>query len=279
MIQVAGKKDQSNIQIVETKSTKKEKAAAKKAESTAEVKAEKKSETKEAAKVAKAKTVSLSLKKAAPTKKAEKKMVQEPKELKEKPIPTIKVEEDADEDFPPPGANKTEEAEKVDEGVDTGEPIEEPKELQDKEKIADADKVADDESPEAAEEKAQQLREQKQVQAKKDEANRPAPKKDPYKLSEVESETEAPASPADPFSDPDFSSSELKDAMNSYNAEEKEALSTPLKASEMEKMVKGSTALMKELTKDLDSMETRKMKTFWKDKPFFRKHNGLDKSA
>jgi len=67
--------------------------------------------------------------------------------------------------------------------------------------------------------------------------------------------------------------------MNSYNAEEKEALSTPLKASEMEKMVKGSTALMKELTKDLDSMETRKMKTFWKDKPFFRKHNGLDKSA
>lgn len=67
--------------------------------------------------------------------------------------------------------------------------------------------------------------------------------------------------------------------MNSYNAEEKEALSTPLKASEMEKMVKGSTALMSELTKDLDSMETRKMKTFWKDKPFFRKHNGLDKSA
>jgi hypothetical protein len=36
---------------------------------------------------------------------------------------------------------------------------------------------------------------------------------------------------------------------------------------------------MKELTKYLDSMETRKMKTFWKDKPFFRKHNGLDKSA
>ena len=137
----------------------------------------------------------------------------------------------------------------------------------------------EDESPEVKEAKEEQLREQKQVQARREEANKPAPKKDPYKLMELESETEAPASPADPFSDPDFSSSELKDAMNSYNAEEKEALSTPLKASEMEKMVKGSTALMKELTKDLDSMETRKMKTFWKDKPFFRKHNGLDKSA
>jgi len=98
-------------------------------------------------------------------------------------------------------------------------------------------------------------------------------------MAEVEADSEAPETKGDPFSDPDFSSSELKDAMNSYNAEEKEALSTPLKASEMEKMVKGSTALMSELTKDLDSMETRKMKTFWKDKPFFRKHNGLDKSA
>jgi len=190
-------------------------------------------------------------------------------------------EEEVDEDYPPPMANKTkdEEAEKAEEGVDNGDPIEEPKELKDKNKIADNETDVEDESPEVKEAKEEQLREQKQVQAKREEANRPAPKKDPYKLAELESETEAPASPADPFSDPDFSSSELKDAMNSYNAEEKEALSSPLKASEMEKMVKGSTALMKELTKDLDSMETRKMKTFWKDKPFFRKHNGLDKSA
>jgi len=178
-------------------------------------------------------------------------------------------------------ANKTkdEEPEKAEEGVDNGDPIEEPKELKDKNKIASNETDVEDESPEVKEAKEEQLREQKQVQARREEANKPAPKKDPYKLMELESETEAPASPADPFSDPDFSSSELKDAMNSYNAEEKEALSTPLKASEMEKMVKGSTALMKELTKDLDSMETRKMKTFWKDKPFFRKHNGLDKSA
>lgn len=87
---------------------------------------------------------------------------------------------------------------------------------------------------------------------------------------------EASKDGGDPYSDPDFGSSELKDAMNSFNAEEKEALTTPLKASEMEKMVTGSKSLMKEISKDLDSMEASKKKhTFWKDKPFFRKHNGM----
>ena len=72
--------------------------------------------------------------------------------------------------------------------------------------------------------------------------------------------------------DADFNDSELKESMNTFAEEEKKAFSTPLSASEMTKMEKSGKSLMKEIT---SGMKEYGAKQFWRENPFFKKHNGF----
>ena len=72
--------------------------------------------------------------------------------------------------------------------------------------------------------------------------------------------------------DADFNTPELKESMNTFAAEEKKAFATPLSSSEMEKMEKNGKSLMQEITSGMKEYGAHQ---FWRENPFFRKHNGF----
>lgn len=76
----------------------------------------------------------------------------------------------------------------------------------------------------------------------------------------------------DIYFDKEFKSEELQDAMNSYQEEENVAFKEPLRASDMEKMEQSGKSLYQEITSGMSNPVGRGQ--FWKDKEFFRKHNG-----
>ena len=76
----------------------------------------------------------------------------------------------------------------------------------------------------------------------------------------------------DPYMDVDFNTDELKESMNSYAVEEKKAFSTPLSSSEMQKMEQNGKSLMQEIT---SGMKEYGATQFWRENPFFKKHNGF----
>ena len=76
----------------------------------------------------------------------------------------------------------------------------------------------------------------------------------------------------DIYFDKEFKSEELQDAMNSYQEEENAAFKEPLRASDMEKMEQSGKSLYAEITSGMSNPVGKGQ--FWKDKEFFRKHNG-----
>lgn len=74
-----------------------------------------------------------------------------------------------------------------------------------------------------------------------------------------------------------FKDDEKGERLNSYKMEEKQAMSSPLRSSEMKSLESSGKSLLNEITGDLKSLGSEESghHDFWMKKPFFRKHMGL----
>ena len=65
--------------------------------------------------------------------------------------------------------------------------------------------------------------------------------------------------------------------LNTYKMEERQAMRSPLRSSEMQDMEKSGKSLLSEITGDLGSLGSgiQGKHKFWMEKAFFRKHMGL----
>jgi len=73
-----------------------------------------------------------------------------------------------------------------------------------------------------------------------------------------------------------MSEGEKGEKMNSYKNEERQAMKSPLRSSEMKNLESSGKSLLNEITGDLKSIGGAEGKhDFWMKKAFFRKHMGL----
>jgi len=65
--------------------------------------------------------------------------------------------------------------------------------------------------------------------------------------------------------------------LNTYKVEERQAMRSPLKSSEMQDLEKSGQSLLSEITGDLKSLGSgvEGKHKFWMEKAFFRKHMGM----
>lgn len=74
-----------------------------------------------------------------------------------------------------------------------------------------------------------------------------------------------------------FKDGDKGERLNSYKMEEKAAMKSPLRSSEMKSLESSGKSLLNEITGDLKSLgsEGSGKHDFWMKKAFFRKHMGL----
>lgn len=74
-----------------------------------------------------------------------------------------------------------------------------------------------------------------------------------------------------------FSDTDKGEKLNTYKMEEKYAMRSPLRSSEMQDLEKSGQSLLSEITGDLKSLGAgvEGKHKFWMEKAFFRKHMGM----